>query len=195
MDVGNTKQATQTSSTIKSVITVIFLILFYPLGVILMWILTKWPTALKVVLSVLIIIWLFIVPVFLAGVLIAINPSKQFAQADNTKRNSDVQAILNAVSQYARDNNGIASLNIGEAPIPISDAGVGDKFCTALVTTYRSSLPSDPSEKNISGVRETDCTATGPAWDTGYTIQRNADNTITVSAPLAELGRIISATR
>ncbi len=38
--------------------------------------------------------------------LIAINPAKQFSQANDTKRRSDVNAILNAIDQYAADNKG-----------------------------------------------------------------------------------------
>src|SRR5437667_9102880 len=47
-----------------------------------------------------------ILAILLAIVLIAINPARQFAQANNTKRNADVVAILNAISQYAADNKG-----------------------------------------------------------------------------------------
>src|SRR5258706_9045537 len=47
-----------------------------------------------------------ILAVLLAIVLIAINPAKQFSQANNTKRRSDVNAILNAIDQYAADNHG-----------------------------------------------------------------------------------------
>ena len=47
-----------------------------------------------------------ILAVLLAITLIAINPARQFAQANNTKRRSDVNAILNAVNQYMADNKG-----------------------------------------------------------------------------------------
>ncbi len=47
-----------------------------------------------------------ILAVLLAIVLVAINPARQFAQANDTKRSSDVNAILNAMHQYAADNKG-----------------------------------------------------------------------------------------
>jgi prepilin-type N-terminal cleavage/methylation domain-containing protein len=39
-----------------------------------------------------------------AIVLIAINPSRQFAQGRNSQRHNDASAILNAVGQYIADN-------------------------------------------------------------------------------------------
>ncbi|MDP3941896.1 MAG: type II secretion system protein, partial [bacterium] len=42
-----------------------------------------------------------ILAVLLAITLIAINPARQFSQANNTKRRSDVNALLNAVHEYA----------------------------------------------------------------------------------------------
>src|SRR6266536_4617641 len=47
-----------------------------------------------------------ILAILLAIVLIAINPARQFQQANDTKRRSDVNAILNAVNQYMADNHG-----------------------------------------------------------------------------------------
>src|SRR5258708_40088409 len=47
-----------------------------------------------------------VLAVLLAIVLIAINPARQFSQANNTKRSSDVNAILNSVHEYAADNKG-----------------------------------------------------------------------------------------
>src|SRR5947209_4187972 len=54
-----------------------------------------------------------ILAVLLAITLIAINPAKQFSQSNDTKRRSDVNAILNAVDQYAADNKGALPANIG----------------------------------------------------------------------------------
>src|SRR5436190_16210773 len=47
-----------------------------------------------------------ILAVLLAITLIAINPARQFAQANNTRRRSDVLQILNAVHQYVASNSG-----------------------------------------------------------------------------------------
>lgn len=132
-----------------------------------------------------------ILAILLAITLIAINPAKQFQQANNTQRSSDVNAILNAVGQYSAENAGtltpLGTISTNPAaPTAISDAGIGDAFCTILVTEFIAALPKDPS---VAGnpITEADCTPTGPAWDTGYTIYQSADDErITVSAPLTE---------
>lgn len=136
-----------------------------------------------------------ILAVLLAITLIAINPARQFSQANNTKRSSDVNAILNAVGQYAADNRG----NLTPLGIPDTTTGaavIGDgvgqvDICTALVTQYMAALPVDPLTNN--GTPVTDCTA---AYNTNYTIVRStSDNRITVTAPAAELSASISVTR
>ena len=57
-----------------------------------------------------------ILAALLAIVLVAINPGRQFAQANNTQRRSDVNAILNSVSQYAADNRGALPTGIDLTP-------------------------------------------------------------------------------
>jgi len=130
-----------------------------------------------------------ILAVLLAITLIAINPARQFSQANNTKRASDVNAILNAVGQFAADNRGTLPAGITNAVQTVSDAGAD--ICADLSTLYIAALPVDPLTNN--GTPVTDCTA---AYDTNYTIVRSAtDNRITVSAPAAELGATITVTR
>lgn len=130
-----------------------------------------------------------ILAVLLAIVLIAINPAKQFAQANNTQRASDVNAILNAVHQYAADNKGALPAGITTTPQAISDTGAD--LCDTLVTEYLAALPSDPLTGNA--VTEADCAGT---YDTGYTVSVSAaNNRVTVNAPSAELTASISATR
>ena len=130
-----------------------------------------------------------ILAVLLAITLIAINPARQFSQANNTKRASDVNAILNAIGQYAADNRGTLPTGITTAAQNVSDGGAD--ICSSLMTQYLAALPVDPLTNN--GAPVTDCTA---AYDTNYTVIRSAaDNRITVSAPAAELGATISVTR
>ena len=120
-----------------------------------------------------------ILAVLLAIVLIAINPARQFAQANDTKRRSDVNAILNAVDQFASDNAGILPNGITGASLVIgSGAGKAD-ICAQLVTKYLAALPSDPTTGSPKG-QVIDCAA---AYSTGYTIIKSAtDNRVTVSA-------------
>ena len=142
-----------------------------------------------------------VLAVLLAIVLIAINPARQFSQANNTKRASDVNALLNAIHQYAADNKGnITALGTistdSSAPTAISSAGIGNAFCTSLATEYIAALPSDPLTNNGAPVIDTVSCVVGGTWATGYTVYRTAsDNRVTVSAPAAELSAVISVTR
>lgn len=92
-----------------------------------------------------------ILAVLLAITLIAINPARQFAQANDTKRRSDVNAILNAIDQYAADNHGSLPADFSSctsaAPCTLTnDTNVASKvdICTTLVTKYLAALPVDP---------------------------------------------------
>ena len=136
-----------------------------------------------------------ILAVLLAITLIAINPARQFAQANNTQRQSDANAILNAVSQYLVDNRGdIAALTTaglsGTATNMSSTTGDVD-ICALIVPDYIAALPVDPQDGEW-----TDCTD----YNTGYNISVSAtNNRITVAAPGAEaIGSttpVISVTR
>lgn len=130
-----------------------------------------------------------ILAVLLAIVLIAINPARQFALANNTRRASDTNAILNAINQYSADNRGALPAGITTTAQNISNTAAN--LCAALVATYLAALPVDPTINN--GTPVTDCTA---AYDTGYTVVRSAtNNRLTVAAPQAELSQVISVTR
>ena len=133
-----------------------------------------------------------ILAVLLAITLIAINPARQFAQANNTKRRSDVNAILNAVNQYMADNKGILPSGITETAQDISNTGAN--ICAAIVPTYIAALPVDPQVNNGAAVTEAGCTAQA-GYTTGYTIVKGANNRITVAATTIELADPVSVTR
>ncbi len=135
-----------------------------------------------------------ILAVLLAITLVAINPARQFSQANNTKRSSDVNALLNAIHQYAADNKGTLPAGIPATTPAVIGSGVGEvNICTALVTTYLAALPVDPLTNN--GTPVSDCAAVG-GYNTNYTVvQSTSDNRITVAAPAAELSAVITVTR
>lgn len=129
-----------------------------------------------------------ILAVLLAITLIAINPQRQFAQANDTRRASDVNALLNAVSQYSADHKGnISALGITTTPTLMGKASGEIDFCAAVVPTYIAALPVDPQTGAY-----TDCTA----YETGYKISQDTSGTgrITVTAT-GQLTDPISVTR
>ncbi len=124
----------------------------------------------------------------LAGIVIlAINPNKQLGDTRNSQRQSDVNTILNAAYQYSIDNQGTVPATITTTATDVCATGASS--CTGMIdltvlTTngkYLVSIPKDPK--------------TGTATDTGYQISQNSNGRITVSAPGAEQGKTISATR
>ena len=124
----------------------------------------------------------------LAGVVIvALNPARQFAQARNTQRWSNVNAILNGVHQRMADNRGVWNTTCGASTVtlPSATSSIGTSgidLAACLVPTYIPLFPVDPSA------------TTSPA-DVGYQILRDANDRIKVMAPLQELSETISVTR
>ncbi len=134
-----------------------------------------------------ILIVIGILAILAAIVVVAINPSKQFAQARNTERTANVNTILNAIGQRIADNKGIFA---GEFTINSSDytCGVlpdtateissdeadnttdetGDLGC--LVPTYVPILPTEPA---------------GASADQ-YTVEISDNGRIKICAPEAE---------
>jgi len=85
-----------------------------------------------------------ILAVLLAITLIAINPARQFGQANDTKRSSDINAILNAVGQKMADDKGVLPGAIGTTVQEIGNGtGMAD-LCGVLLPTYMTALPVDP---------------------------------------------------
>jgi prepilin-type N-terminal cleavage/methylation domain-containing protein len=124
----------------------------------------------------------------LAGiVIVAINPGKQLGDTRNAQRKSDVNTILNAISQYSVDNNGILPSGITLTPTEVCASGAAS--CTGLVDLsvltlngkYIVSIPNEPQGTTADGA--------------GYMVSRNANGRITVSAQFPEQGMTITATR
>jgi prepilin-type N-terminal cleavage/methylation domain-containing protein len=139
-----------------------------------------------------------ILAVLLAITLIAINPARQFANANDTQRRSEVTQILNAIGQYVAENQGqlpadIQALTVNTAT-PLDAGAAFPTLCADLVDEYLPALPKDPSAAGAQEVAVADCSATPQVWVTGYEIARDANGRITVSAPDAE-NATISVTR
>lgn len=133
-----------------------------------------------------------IVAILAAIVLIAINPARQFAQANDTQRRSNVNAILNAIGQYISDNKGTVpdSGDMSTTAKEIKSGSGGVDLCADLVPKYLPSLPVDPD--NGSAVTEANC----GSYSTGYSISKaTSTDRITVSATSQVDGSTISVTR
>src|SRR6185437_6587201 len=95
-----------------------------------------------------------ILAILLAITLIAINPARQFGQANDTKRRSDANAILNAVGQYSASNTGNLPAEVATASTSATeiDSVNFPNLCSALVPTYIPALPTDPTLNTQAGV-------------------------------------------
>lgn len=131
-----------------------------------------------------------ILAILLAITLIAINPQRQFQQANDTKRKSDVNTILNAVGQYAADHNGALPTGVTATDQEVSSAGAD--ICNALVPTYIAALPVDPTTGT--GAAIATCPTSPDTYVTGYHII-STNNRVTVSAPSAQITTPITVTR
>ncbi|OGG42073.1 hypothetical protein A3A21_03540 [Candidatus Jorgensenbacteria bacterium RIFCSPLOWO2_01_FULL_45_25b] len=122
-----------------------------------------------------------------------VSPAKRFADARNQKRLSDVNAVLNAVSQNIGDYKGTFFCPSGPIPIATSTrmaSGAGSyNIFPCIYPAYIQQIPFDPQ---VIGAHFTSISD----YDLGYFIVLNtANNRVTVSAPFAEDGANIFATR
>ena len=125
-----------------------------------------------------------IIAILAAVVLIAINPARQFAQARDSQRTANLNAILNAVGQRIADCKGIFEGACGTPAVtcptlPTSPTLIGTTLDACLVPTYLSAIPTDPK----------------PGTPGGYTISAPTGGRITIAAPAAEITTPISVTR
>ncbi|MBI4009478.1 type II secretion system protein [Candidatus Roizmanbacteria bacterium] len=136
-----------------------------------------------------------ILAILLAITLIAINPARQFAQSNDTKRNSDVNTILNAINQYMADNKGaFPGGGVISTAVQTIASSAFNTLCTDVIPLYIAALPVDPTVNNGTPVQAANCTA---SWDTGYTVQQisTTDRRITIAAPGVEIQASIEVTR
>lgn len=120
-----------------------------------------------------------IIAILATIVIIAINPSRQFAQARNTQRLSNINTILNAIGQNIADNKGVwkCSTSAGAAVYfkssspassTIGTSGTAD-LSNCLSTYIAAGVPVDPDG--------------GTMASTGYEISSTTTGIITICAP------------
>ncbi len=129
-----------------------------------------------------------IIAILAAIVIIAINPARQFAQARNSQRESNLNSILNAVGQRLADNKGVwttvagcEALTAGTTYTIAKGTGAALLPATAMIdescltpTYIPSQMPVDPS----SGAW-----TSATAYNTQYNITVDALGRYTVCAP------------
>jgi prepilin-type N-terminal cleavage/methylation domain-containing protein len=131
-----------------------------------------------------------IVAILSSAVIALVNPPKMYANAHNTQRKSNINTILNAIGENSADNRGTFNCAAGTLPTSTTKMATSTyNIAPCLVPTYLPNMPYDPT---LSGAHFSSTTD----YDTGYFIMRNASSgRITISAPGAELGEVITATR
>jgi prepilin-type N-terminal cleavage/methylation domain-containing protein len=138
-----------------------------------------------------------LISILFAIVIIAVNPGRQFQQANNSQRRSDINAILNAVSQFQNDNRGQLPTGITGTTTKIIGTAVSGcdtltcagtttpatclDLTSALTPTYLAAIPFDPLQSDSSNTR--------------YAIVATSTSRVVVTACNAELGETITITR
>ncbi len=137
-----------------------------------------------------------IIGILAAIVLVAVNPGRQFAQARDTQRRSDLYSVTNAIYQFAAEHNGNVpdtdnndkTSNFPKTPTCIGTGGSCFNLANAsnqahqevIVSTYIAVIPKDPSK--------------GIDADTKYMINIDENGRIVATAA-GELISVISITR
>ncbi|MEK7465272.1 MAG: hypothetical protein AAB631_00680 [Patescibacteria group bacterium] len=123
-----------------------------------------------------------------------LNPAGQLARGRNSQRNSHINTLMNVVRQNISDNRSGFSCSAGSIPtttVRMATAGATTTYDIGpcLVPVYLQKMPFDPSASGAHYGGTTD-------YDSAYYIIRNASSgVITISAPFAEAGKVISITR
>lgn len=140
-----------------------------------------------------------IIGILAAIVLVAVNPGRQFAQARDTQRRSDLLQLTNAIYEYAAEHEGNlpdldpdplvnsfpttpTCVGTGASCFDLGSAGEAEStpIGEPIVPTYIAAIPEDPSVGIVS--------------DTGYTVYVGADGRVVASAS-GELAGVITVQR
>ena len=127
--------------------------------------------------------------------IMAINPGLQLAKARDSQRLSDVHTILNAVHQYALDNEAAFPEQIDTYALEI--CRTGSTNCDFLADL---SVLTDNQVYLVDMPRDPRCTEEGgdaycSIYGTGYFVERTESGRIMVSSQSAETEDSISVTR
>lgn len=130
-----------------------------------------------------------ILAILATAVIIAINPARQFAEARDAQRWSDVHAIMNAIYQYSVGHKGAlppdmpTDNNFLEICRTNADTCIGLYAMRSLTedSKYLTAIPIDPA--CVDGCNDT-------PNGTGYFVTANTDGRIDIQARYAEMENV-----
>lgn len=126
-----------------------------------------------------------IIIIIAAAIFVALNPAKRIGDANDSKRWSDVNQVLNAVHQSVVDNKGTfpnaASWTTGVNFVLGTNGAGCDAGCGAVATQAACLNLSDLTTNNYIAAIPTD-PVSGSAGFTDYYVSRNAGGIVTVGA-------------
>ena len=141
-----------------------------------------------------------IIAVLMAIAVVAINPGRQFAKANNARRWGDVTAIVDSLSVRMIERKGDWNTNdatcpdlpavgptvdvcdIGEPCLIKSDCAAGEtcyNICDCIVDEYLGSIPVDPITGTIGACDD---------YDSGYTFSITSGGRMTIAATAQDEG-------
>jgi prepilin-type N-terminal cleavage/methylation domain-containing protein len=123
-----------------------------------------------------ILVTIVILAILVGITVVALNPGQNIDDANDVKRKADVTTILDAVWQYAVNNNGAFPTGITTTAKEITNGAGGADLCALITPTYMSKIPADPTTGSF-----TSCAA----YSSKYTIKVDATGKrLTVGATL-----------
>lgn len=140
-----------------------------------------------------------IIGILAAIIFVAVDPGKRIKQARNAERWAEVNAILNAILNYAADNKGNLPTGIDSIAGSYQILGTGGLGgCTTACGSYTDvddclDLSGTLVDQYIVSIPQD--SGTGNAGDTRYAVNKSANNRVTVVSCDAELGETVSVTR
>ena len=120
-----------------------------------------------------------IIAILAAIVLVAVNPARQFAISRDTTRRNDLYQTLNAIYQYAVDNNGNFPTQITTTYTDIGTGGLN--LAASLVPTYIPAIPYDPLNGDVA--------------TSLYVLAQESNGRLTATATAAEITVPLTLTR
>ena len=121
-----------------------------------------------------------IIAILATVVFVALDPATRFADARNSRRWNDVNSVLTAVHECIVDNDGILA-TCGITDNLVNSLGTAGLDLSTQLAPYLKTMPQDPRS--------------GTPAATGYTLEADINNIVTIGASAAENAAIISVSR